>query len=237
MSGPCKVTLSEQIEIIELLRQRLGLDSVHMFAASWGAIVGASYAATFSQKVKRLLLASMACKMNEGHVDALKNGLSLIKNEDSFGDVHVKEQVARIMMACFGDQLSDDYQQKIVVQFRNMSAEHARCFYEHCLFLTGMRHISDLTDLRKIEAETLLVRGEIDTVTLPDDTRYLCGIIPRAQEVVVKNAGHFLHVEPGKEGIIKIYAEFFRSGYVKTESEAELLGLNASEHGTLACAS
>ena len=60
-------------------------------------------------------------------------------------------------------------------------------------------------NLRDIRIKTTLIIGEKDTIIDLEDVRFLALQIPNAEIKVVKNVGHFLHLE--REEVLDIYED------------------------------
>jgi pimeloyl-ACP methyl ester carboxylesterase len=58
------------------------------------------------------------------------------------------------------------------------------------------------------------LHGEKDAIIDFADVKYLATQIPNCDIRIVKNAGHFLHLE--REGILDIYDELFRREVVES---------------------
>ena len=198
LSGPCSITLDEQIGIVVDLTAHLGFGEVSIFAASWGAIVAAGFASAFPDRVGKLVLASLGIQPNLAILEMIRAGLSM-------ADRGAKERIGPLMVEGFGKQIPEAYERRIVEQFQTISEEHLRVFYEHCDFVAGIRHISDLIDLRRIRAETLLlIRGSDGTIN-QQHVHQACADIPHARTMIVEDGGHFLHFETGREDILELY--------------------------------
>jgi pimeloyl-ACP methyl ester carboxylesterase len=65
--------------------------------------------------------------------------------------------------------------------------------------------LSDHIDFKRIIAQTVLVRGEEDTIVDLEDIEFLASQIPNCQLKIIKNVGHFLHLE--SEHVFTIYRD------------------------------
>jgi pimeloyl-ACP methyl ester carboxylesterase len=95
-----------------------------------------------------------------------------------------------------------------------MSKENLRTFYEHGLFVVSTKELNTVVDLTKIKIRTILLHGEKDAIIDFSDVKFLASQIPNCEIRIVKNAGHFLHLE--REGILDIYDEIFRRELVES---------------------
>ena len=97
---------------------------------------------------------------------------------------------------------------KIFTQFRNMSPENITAFYEHGLFVISSKPLCEVVDLSKINVKTILLNGENDTIVDQDDVRELATKLPDCKTYIIKNAGHFLHLE--REEVLDIYDDILK---------------------------
>ncbi len=76
-----------------------------------------------------------------------------------------------------------------------MSGEQLRAFFEHGLFIIGEKNLKDVVNFSEIQAETILLNGENDTIIDLDDVKYLASQLPDCRMEIVQDVGHFLHLE------------------------------------------
>ncbi|MFA6349970.1 MAG: alpha/beta hydrolase [Candidatus Omnitrophota bacterium] len=199
VSGPIFVTLDEQVEILREVIKATGTNkNVTICTASWGGIIALALASRYPSEVKRLCLASLGTKANDTMVETIKKGMQI--------DTSDRQKMADILIEAFGQHLPENVKNKIVKQFQSMSAENLRAFYEHGLFVVSTKKIGDLIKLSSIKAKAYLIYGEKDTIIDLDDVKFLSSQIPNSEVMVVKGAGHFLHME--QEDIFYIYENF-----------------------------
>ena len=132
-------------------------------------------------------------------IETIKNGIQI-----NMGD---REKMAEMLIESFGQNLPENIKKKIMSQFRTLSKENLRAFYEHGLFVISTKKIGDLVNLANIKAKTILIHGENDTIIDLEDVKFLASQIPDCEIKIVKNAGHFLHLE--REGVFGIYQDIF----------------------------
>jgi len=205
LSGPVLVSLDEQVDILYEVIKTVQLNgNSTICAASWGGVVAVAFASKYQHVVKRLILASLGTKTNEKMTETIKRAFQ-INMED-------RKKMAEMLIESFGQNLPENIKQKIMSQFRTMSEENLRAFYEHGLFVISTKEISNLVNLANITAKTVLINGEDDTIIDLEDVKFLASQIPDCEIKIVKNAGHFLHLE--REGVLDIYRDilFTRKG-------------------------
>ncbi len=205
-SGPIFVTLDEQVEILREVIKNTGTNkNVTICSASWGGIVAMAFASRYHNEAKKLCLASLGTKANDTMVETIKKGFQI--------DPQNRQKMADILIESFGQNLPDNIKSKIVNQFQTMSEENLRAFYEHGLFVVSTKKLGDLINLSNIKAKTYLIYGENDTIIDLEDVEFLASQIPHCEIKVVKNAGHFLHME--QEDTFDIYEDIIPIPSVK----------------------
>lgn len=198
LSGPIFITLDEQVDILHEVIKATGTNkNVTICSASWGGIVAMAFASRYRNEVKQLCLASLGTKANDKMVETIKKGSQI--------DPQDRQKMADILIESFGQNLPDNIKNKIVNQFQTMSQENLRAFYEHGLFVVSTKKIGNLINLSNITAKTFLIHGEKDTIIDLEDVKFLASQIPQCEVRIVKDAGHFLHIE--REDAFNIYAD------------------------------
>jgi len=202
VSGDKQVSLPEQVDILKAILHKAGADNdVILCAASWGGVVAVDFAAKYPTRIKVLVLASLGTRPNKKMVETIKKGASINMNN--------REQMAEVLIKSFGEDLPARFKQRIVSQFRAMEEENLRSFYEHGLFVISSKNLSELVDLKRIKARTILLNGEKDKIIDMADARFLAAQIPGCEMIVVKGVGHFLHLEDEK--VLGIYENILAS--------------------------
>lgn len=120
-----------------------------------------------------------------------------------------RDQVAQTLIKSFGETLPVRIKQNIVNQFRGMKEENIQAFYEHGLFVISSKELSDVVNLQAIKAKTILLNGEQDTILDLEDVKFLASQIPDCELRIIKDVGHFLHME--REEVLDIYEDILRS--------------------------
>ena len=198
VSGPIFVTLDEQVDILREVIKATGINkNVSICSASWGGIISMAFASRYHNEVKQLCLASLGTKANDSMVETIKKGFQI--------DPQNRQKMADILIESFGQNLPESIKNKIVSQFHAMSQENLRAFYEHGLFVVSTKKLGDLINLSNIKAKTFLIYGEKDTIIDLEDVKFLSSQIPQCEVRIVKDAGHFLHME--QEDAFDIYED------------------------------
>ena len=203
LSGAPQVTFEEQQQVLlDVIEDTAKTDKVVLAAASWGTILAAYIAAKYPTKIEKMILGSFGVSTNDTILELIHRGQSAFKT----GDV---ENIAPLMIECFGQYIPESQKQQMISQFSNMDEKELLNFYEHCEFVKTSRDISKLINLREIEAKTLVICGEHDTILDHDGIRAAVTKIPNCVYKLVPDTGHFLHWE--KPSILDTYSNFLHS--------------------------
>ncbi|MBU2101935.1 MAG: alpha/beta hydrolase [Candidatus Omnitrophota bacterium] len=202
ISGSHSVSLDEQIEILDaVIKKTFPHGHLIMCSASWGGVVAAAYAVRHPARVKTLVLASLGTRPNKNMVETIRRG-ALIAGEN-------RREMAETLIKSFGGNLPDAMKNRIIGQFERMSQESLRAFYEHGLFVISTKEINKAVNVGAIACRTILLNGEKDTIIDLEDVKYLAAQIPHAELRIIKDVGHFLHLE--KEEMLDVYENILDS--------------------------
>jgi len=196
LTGSVNVSLDEQVEILSQVIIRTGVENITLISASWGGVVAMAYASRYPQMVRRLILAGMGTKPNQKMIETIEKGCQIDSNE--------RQEMARVLFESFGRNLPPKIKERIFKQFCTMSKENLCAFRDHGLFVISKK-LNDVIDFKSIKVETILLNGENDTIIDLDDVKFLAEQIPNCRLKIIKNVGHFLHLE--NEDVLEIYRE------------------------------
>ncbi len=198
LSGSPSVILDEQVEILyQVLKTTRVSRDFTLFAASWGGVVAVAFASKYPHVVKRLMLGSLGSKANKKMIETIKRGFEI--------NMENRKEMADTLIDSFGKDLPMSFKQKIINQFCTMSEENLRTFYEHGLSVISTKEISNVVHLENIKARTTLINGQNDEIIDLEDIKFLASQIPNCEIKIIKNVGHFLHLE--REEVLDIYQE------------------------------
>ncbi len=185
--GSTKASLEEELEIMHEVIKATDINDITFCTASWGGVVAMIYAERYPHMVKRLILGSLTTKANKHMLKTIQSG-TLIDTND-------RGKIADNLINSMGQKLPEVIKRRIIRQFATMSAEQLRAFFEHGLFIIGERNLKDVVNFNEIQAETILLNGENDTIIDLDDVKYLASQLPDCRMEIVQDVGHFLHLE------------------------------------------
>ena len=218
LSGPVRASLDEEVDILSQVMQATHVNhDVSLCTASWGGLVALAFASRYPHAVKRLLLGSIGARPNQQMIEAIQRGSAL--------DVKDKAQIAELIIDSCGQKLPESVKKKISAQFRTISKENVLSFLEHGLKVISVQKLSDHIDLKKVTVETVLLRGEEDKLVDLEDVMFLSSQIPNCQLRIIKNVGHFLHLE--SEQVFDIYRELLSNTVNNID---DYLDVSAKEH-------
>lgn len=196
--GPVRASLDEEVEIVDAVIKTNNINhDVSFCTASWGGIVALAFASKHPYAVKCLLLGSIGTRPNRKMVDVIQKGCAL--------DLNDREQFSALLIDSFGQNLPESIKKKITDQFRTITRETLQAFCQHGLEVISVRKLSDHIDLSRVSTETVLVRGEEDTIVDLADVAFLSSQLPNCQLKIIKNVGHFLHLE--RDEVFSVYRE------------------------------
>ena len=201
LSGLPEITLQEQLHILqEVINAASDSKQVHLAGASWGSIIAAMYAATYPERVKKAVMSGFGLTVNQKLFELIKKGKKLAEENK-------KEELAGYLISEIGTQLPDTLKNAIVRQFKNMKEEQLLSLYSHSDFVNRTKQVDSIINLKNIQAETLLIVGQNDTIVDKADVVRAAHIIPNCTFMVLENTGHFLHFE--NKNIMTIYKDFY----------------------------
>jgi len=196
------MTMKNLIDDIDQLRQKLGLDQVHILGHSWGGMLAAKYAIEYPLRVKSLVLCdamppSFRLWNEEEQVLAQRTSSydslleDQIKSQEGFKNREVK-WVDSLMKVTFKSQFNDTTKLTLLkIKLPQDYFKRSKIF-EHIgpeLFAFDLT-----TQLEKIIAPTLIIYGDQEPATEISAPVYKSGIAD-SQLVIIPNSGHFPFIE------------------------------------------
>jgi pimeloyl-ACP methyl ester carboxylesterase len=192
--------LDDYIADLEELRVDLGEDRIDLLGFSHGGLVAAGYAIAHPGRLRKLVLtvalAAFTPEMQAEaeHVIASFAGeawhadaTAALAREES-GDYGTPEEAGAMwnaMAPLYFSRWEERY--RPLVEVERMNPEPLRQFNATPFDLRP--------DLGRIDAETLVITGRDDFICGPAAAQVLADGIPRAELVIIEQAGHMLHLE------------------------------------------
>jgi pimeloyl-ACP methyl ester carboxylesterase len=201
-AGSVHLSLDEQVDILAaVIEASCGAVRPTICSASWGGVIAMAYAVRYPQRVKSLILASMGTRANQTMIDLISKGL-----QDPVKD---PLEVAETLIESIGPDLPEAMKSKIISQFQHMGPEAFEAFLRHGSTVLSVRELSKVVDVSQVQCKATLLHGENDTIVDFDDVRYLAAQLPQSELRMIKNVGHFLHLE--REELLDVYEEILAS--------------------------
>lgn len=198
VEGPADLSLDEQVDILSAVIEATGGDlRVTVCSASWGGVVALAYAERHPEKLQSLILASIGTKANQKMVDMITKGLEM--------PVKDRYELAKSIIENFGRNLPPAMKKRIVNQFERMDMQAFQAFLRHGLNVLSVKELNKVVDVSKVQCKTTLVYGENDAIVDLEDVRFLASQMAHSEVRVIKDVGHFLHLE--KEELLDDYEE------------------------------
>jgi len=200
--GPSYLSLEDQVDILAaVIDATCGEDQLSVCAASWGGVIALAYAVKHPQRLNSLILASIGTKANQKMIEMITRGLEMPDTD--------RLQVAEAIIENFGKELPDAMKKRIVGQFQRMDTEAFEAFFQHGSTVLSVRDLGEVVDVGKVQCKTIIVYGENDAIVDLDDVRFLSSQMPRSELRIIKDVGHFLHLE--KDDLLNVYEEILAS--------------------------
>ena len=166
-------------------------------SASWGGVVALAYAERHPEKLQSLILASIGTKANHKMVEMITKGLEM--------PVKDRFELAKSIIENFGRNLPPAMKSRIVNQFQRMDMPAFQAFLRHGLNVLAVKDLDKVVDVSKVQCKTTLVYGENDAIVDLEDVRFLASQMADSEVKVIKDVGHFLHLE--KEELLDVYED------------------------------
>jgi len=197
-SGEVTTSIDEQVNIFKKVMEVTDVEDVTICSASWGGVVALAFAQKYPQLINRMLLGGMATRPNQSMIETIEKGCRI--------DICDRQKMAEVLIGSFGENLPEQMKNRIIRQFETMNLEQLQSFCEQGLFVLAQRDLGEIVDLQNISTETILFRAENDTITDLEDVKFLREQIPNCRLKIVKNVGHFLHLE--SDDVLEDYHKF-----------------------------
>lgn len=202
VTGSRTVSLDEQVEILDaVINATSGADRPTICSASWGGVVALAFAVRHPHRLRNLILASMGMRANQKMIELITKGLAMPSKDGLM--------VAETLIESVGQELPVAMKNRILGQFQRMSSEALQAFCQHGLTVISVRDVSEVVDVGQVRCKTILLHGENDAIIDVDDVRSLASQIPHAEIRMIKEVGHFLHLE--KEELLDVYEDILAS--------------------------
>ncbi|MGL1890814.1 MAG: alpha/beta fold hydrolase [Spirochaetaceae bacterium] len=195
------ITMENFIEDIEGIRKAFGIDKVNLIGQSYGGLITLSYAVKYPQNMGSLLILESAAANPESDIQFEliidkrksqfdKTQLSKFENELEFSNAK-SEIMKKYFMILFKYYFFDES------FLSELSLDYLTDKMVDKLFLSGRCIKSDpnlLKLLPIIKCPTLIIHGDYDPIPV-EDIRLIHNAIVQSQFIIIKDCGHFAHIE------------------------------------------
>ena len=198
--------IEDYVADVEELREELGIEQLDLLGHSHGGVVAMAYAARYTARVRRLVLASTLPRFAAEQQGAMEEAMERCSGEPWYADARAAleqeqagafvsdeelgELVARELPFYFASYGEQERAYHDMIRGEVPNADALRLFNEEIFEAFDLR-----PELGRIEAPTLVITGERDFITGPLCAGELASKIPEATTVVLPGVGHFVFVE------------------------------------------
>lgn len=191
---------------VEEVRGHLGVEQLDLLGHSHGGVVAMAYAAAHPPRVRKLILASTLPRFAEPQQQAMEELMASRSDEPWYDDARAALDAEQA-----GDFSSDDELHALVqrelpfyvaklgeaeraylaaIATERPNADALKLFNDEIFAAFDLR-----PDLAGIEAETLIVTGELDFICGPVSAHEIADAMPAAELAILPDCGHFIFVE------------------------------------------
>jgi proline iminopeptidase len=209
---PTDVTLASDLDDLDRVRRHFGLESAIVLGHSWGTVLALEYARRHPSHVSHLLLMNPAPASARDYAllretYTREQGTDLDRQQEIMaGSAYQEGDPAAVTARYrlhFKSALKEprDYEtlmERMQAGFINQGKEgivEARAVEDRLMQDTWARQDYDiLPELRELRIPTLVLYGDHDFI--PNEiARHIAGAMPDARLVILKDCGHFAHLE------------------------------------------
>jgi cis-3-alkyl-4-acyloxetan-2-one decarboxylase len=209
-------TLSQHIENLEALVDKLELDDITLVVHDWGGAIGMGFAVRHPQKIKRLVLFNTAVFLSEKIPVRLK-----LCRVPGFGDIAIRGfnafALAAVDMACKNkERMTDEVRAGYLAPYDSFANRIATLRFVQDIPMSPdapsysiVKNIEE--NLKQFNSLPVLIAwGAKDFVFNNHFLKKWQGIFPKAEVHRIPDAGHYV-VEDAHERIIPWMQEFFQN--------------------------
>ncbi len=198
--------VDDYVADLEELRAHLGQERMLLLGHSHGGVVAQAYAASYPERVRRLVLASTLARFGPGQQAAMRKGM-----DKRSGEPWAADAIAALEQEQAGKFASDQELAELVfrewplyfahfgtaeagyldtLKTETINADALKLFNDEIFTTFDMR-----SRLPAITCTTLVITGEEDFICGPVCAEDVCAGIEGARQVIVGDSGHMTFVE------------------------------------------
>ncbi|MDQ5891120.1 MAG: proline iminopeptidase [Candidatus Dependentiae bacterium] len=199
------VNLATYVQDIEVLRAHFGLEKIMVLGHSWGGFLAMHYAATYPERVEKLILVGPLPMSYEGCVAfeaecvkrlaSYQKELEMVSMSPTYaaGEPEVVEQYYRILFRIYFHNAKRVQELELhvrdretVMRWRTVEEIFTKTFFAEPF---DVHH-----NLKNITARTLFVHGDFDPI-VPTFVETMSRLVANSEYVLIKKCGHFPWLE------------------------------------------
>lgn len=187
-------------DVIDLAAQ-LELKNPHIIGHSMGGAIAQSVASLFPEKIGKLCLLNAAAKWRKAVEMAFK---SLLDMREKNIDINI--QIETVLPWLFGEKFLENEINCVGFKEGILKNPHPQSFNDQARHFKMLEQFDGTTNLKKIQASTLVVCGSQDIITLPQEAEFVASNIPNAK-LLKLDCGHSVMYEV-PEQLVRVLMEF-----------------------------
>ena len=183
-------TIRTLAETVADLLDRLGIERAHILGASLGGFVAQEFVLLFPQKTMSLVL----CCTSAGGARHVPPPASVLEAYASNFHLSRNQRIRENLLLSFGPRYvaehAEEVEQVLEMRLANFVPEN--------VYMNQVRagQAFDLdAQISRIEALTLIITGDADTIVPVENSYHLAAAIPRAQLIIVPGGSHMFFIE------------------------------------------
>jgi pimeloyl-ACP methyl ester carboxylesterase len=214
-------SMSSHVEDLAALIDKLGLDSAHLVANSYGGYVCLNVAVRHPEKVRSLALAEPPVQpllaILPGGADMLEQVRqnAWVRSREAFEVGDLQEGVKYFLDGAVGAGTLDTMPERTRnAMMKNAPEMSAATLADYATFMPSFT----CADARRIKAPTLLMRGGLSPRMYYLINDELARCIPNAEQALIPNAAHVLHAQNPADHDRTVLAFLARLNHTGTEA-------------------
>jgi proline-specific peptidase len=203
---PRAYATEDYVADLEELRRHLGVEQFDLLGHSHGGVVAMAYAAAHPARVRKLVLASTLPRFQQPQQQAMEALMETRSEEpwyddaraaldaEQAGEFETEDELAALVrreMPFYVARIGDTeraYLDAIANERPNRDA--LKLFNDEIFESFDLR-----PELARLEAETLVITGELDFICGPVSAHEIADALPAAELAILPGVGHFVFVE------------------------------------------
>ena len=184
---PGEYTMPQLGDDLDALLGALGIERIHLVGLSVGAMLGMAFALARSDKLASLVLCDAQASSGSGARQAWSMPLAMVRQQGTL------QPVATGLLRAW---LSDEFKARDPrrwEQIRQTILATPPAGFEGCI--AAMSDFDFTAQLPSLRVPTLVLYGDGDPMTKPEENRKLAELIPGARADAIAGARHFPNVE------------------------------------------